>query len=370
VGLIAGGVALAIWAYLLLAHGRFWSTATRLPAGTEPANWPAVVAVVPARDEAELLPRTLPTLFAQNYPGAFRVLVVDDDSGDGTGDIAVALGADVVHASGPPPGWTGKVAAMATGLARAAEAEYVLFTDADIAFPPDALSRLVRAATSHRLDLTSQMVRLRTVTAWERLLVPAFVYFFGQLYPFRRVNRPGRTAAAAGGCMLVRSDALRAAGGLERIRDAVIDDVALGRLLKRRGRIWLGLATDIESVRPYPRLAELWQMVARSAYVQLRCSPALLAGAVAGLLVVYLLPPVGTLAGAATGDLPLALLAGAGWLLMTVSYLPMLRCYARAPAYALALPGIALLYLAMTVDSARRHRAGRGAAWKGRVAAR
>lgn len=371
---IVAGLSLLVWLYLALGHGRFWRTTVRLPPGadpdTDPDQWPSVVAIVPARDEATLLPRTLPTLLAQRYPGAWRVIVVDDDSSDDTGAVAARLGAEVVPGGGPPPGWVGKVAAMAAGVARAGEPDYLLFTDADIAYPPGAVRELVRAANADHLDLTSQMVRLRAESLWERLVVPAFVYFFAQLYPFGRVNRPGRTAAAAGGCMLVRARSLAEAGGLTSIRDAVIDDVALARLLKRRGRIWLGLSGSVLSIRPYPRLADLWQMVARSAYTQLRHSPLLLVATVLGLVLTYLVPPAGLVAGLVLGDPVLATLGALAWAAMAVTYAPMLRWYGRTPLWAPALPVVAALYLAMTVDSARRHRAGRGAAWKGRIAGR
>lgn len=371
--MLAGTVSLlslAIWIYLAAGHGRFWSTAVRLPDGPDPQRWPSVVAVVPARDEAAVLPSTLPTLVAQDYPGPWRVIVVDDDSSDGTGALAAAAGAEVVRGSGPPPGWSGKVAAMAAGFAAVDDADYVLFTDADIAYPPDAVSALVRAATARGSVLTSQMARLRTTAFWEKVVVPAFVYFFAQLYPFARVNRPGRTAAAAGGCMLVECAALARAGGLAGIRDALIDDVSLGRLLKAHGPVWLGLSTQIRSVRAYPRLADLWAMVSRSAYTQLRYSPLLLLGTVVGLGVTYLVPPVALCAGLAGGDAVAALAGGLGWALMAASYAPMLRLYGRSLLWAPALPAVAALYAAMTVDSARRHRAGRGGAWKGRVLAR
>ena len=269
---------------------------------------------------------------------------------------------------------------MEQGIRAAGESEYVLFTDADIAYEQGMLTALVEAAMAGRRDLVSQMALLRAETAWERILVPAFVYFFAQLYPFRRVNRPGgRTAAAAGGCMLVRRQVLADAGGMRRIRGALIDDVALGRLLKcspARGRCWLGFGTGVVSLRPYPRLAELWHMVTRSAYYQLRYSPVLLACTIAGLLWLYLAPPVAALAGlvgAAAGGGSAAwwcAAAGlAGWLVMAVTYLPMLRLYRLSPLRAVGLPLIALVYAAMTLDSARQHRAGRGGAWKGRVAA-
>ena len=387
------------WAYLVLGHGRFWRTGEWLPPRrAEPARWPDVVAVVPARNEAAMLPATLPTLLGQDYPGALSVILVDDCSTDGTAEMAAKIGLEAgrplrVIAGAPAPGpagtWAGKVWAMAQGLAAAGEPGYVLFTDADIAWVPGALRDLVTAAVGDDRDLVSQMALLRTATRWERVIVPAFVYFFAQLYPFRRVNRPGsRTAAAAGGCMLVRREALQRAGGLAPISGARIDDVALGRLLKRQpsqrqpsqqqpsqqqpGRTWLGLTTRVISVRPYPALNDLWQMVARSAYIQLGYSPWLLAGTIAGLLFIYVLPPAGAITalavGAATGPAQLALGAGlAGWALMTLSFLPMLRLYRLSPLRALTLPLIALLYAAMTVDSARRHYAGRGAVWKGRT---
>jgi hopene-associated glycosyltransferase HpnB len=271
--------------------------------------------------------------------------------------------------------WAGKVWAMAQGLAAAGgDGDYILFTDADIAWGPGLLRQLVAAAEGDDRDLVSQMALLRTVTWWERVVVPAFVYFFAQLYPFRRVNIPGsRTAAAAGGCMLVRRAALDRSGGLAPISGALIDDVALGRLIKRqRGRTWLGLSRQVVSVRPYPSLATLWQMVARSAYTQLNYSPLLLAATIIGLLFSYVLPPVGAVIGlaAAAGTQAAALAVGtglAGWALMSLSYLPMLRVYRLSPLRALTLPLIALLYAGMTVDSARRHYTGRGAQWRGRA---
>jgi hopene-associated glycosyltransferase HpnB len=247
---------------------------------------------------------------------------------------------------------------------------WLLFTDADIAFPPSALTTLVRAAEGSGSDMVSQMARLRTDAFWERWIVPAFVYFFAQLYPFSRVSLPGRTAAAAGGCMLVRRQALVDAGGLAAIRAALIDDVALARLIGRRGRIWLGLSTGIRSVRAYPRLADLWAMVARSAYTQLRHSPVLLLGTVLGLLLGFVVPPAAAITGAVLGDPVLAALGGTAWLIMAGSYLPMLRCYRLGAWRAPLLPLVAVLYLGMTVDSARRHHAGRGGAWKGRTASR
>jgi hopene-associated glycosyltransferase HpnB len=385
----ASGLAAAAWVYLVAGHGGFWRTDVRLPGGDaapEPDRWPSVAAVVPARDEAAILPETLPTLLAQDYPGEFWVVLVDDSSSDGTGAAAAALAGQgpgraalrVVPGRPLPPGWAGKVWAMAQGVAAAGDCDDLLFTDADIAFEPGTLATLVRSARADDRALVSQMALLRAETGWERWIVPAFVYFFAQLYPFRRVGQPGSaTAAAAGGCMLVRREALAAAGGLARMAGARIDDVALARLLKRgpgQARCWLGFSTAVHSRRAYPGLAELWQMIARSAYTQLRYSPALLAGTVAGLCWLYLLPPAAAVGGLAAG------LAGggaaawwcaaaglAGWALMTASFVPVLRLYRLSPLRAPALPVIAFLYAAMTVDSARRHHAGNGGEWKGRA---
>ena len=401
---IACAVSAAAWVYLVAAHGSFWRTGQRLPPRRSAATdgrpaWPAVVAVVPARNEADSLPGTLPALLAQEYPGEFRVLLVDDRSDDGTAAVAAELGEKAARDGGAPltvvsgqprpDGWAGKVWAMAQGLAAAGpetgattttRPAYVLFTDADITWAPTALRDLVQAAEDDDRALVSQMALLRAETAWERVIVPAFVYFFAQLYPFKKVNDPkSRTSAGAGGCMLIAAEALERAGGLEPMRDALIDDVALGTLLKKDGnRIWLGLTTDIRSDRPYPSLASLWHMIARSAYVQLRYNPALLAGTLIGLLLLYAAPPAGVIAAlivVAVGSTGTAVavtgIAGLlGWTLMTASYLPMLRFYRLSPLRAPALPLIALMYAAMTADSARRHYSGRAVSWRGRAADR
>ncbi|MEV0277937.1 glycosyltransferase [Streptomyces sp. NPDC050610] len=375
-------VSLAAWGWLLLGQGFFWRTDVRLPDRAPPAEWPSVAVVVPARDEAEVLPRSLPTLLAQEYPGRAEVFLIDDGSSDGTGELARALAADrgglplTVGSPGEPePGWTGKLWAVRHGMALArarTDAEYLLLTDADIAHGPDSLRELVCAARTNGLDMVSQMARLRVATAWERLIVPAFVYLFGQLFPFRWVNRPGgRTAAAAGGCVLLSVEAAERARIPEAIRQAVIDDVTLARAVKGTGgRIWLGLADRVESVRPYTGLGPLWRMVSRSAYAQLRHNPLVLAGTVVGLAVVYLAPPVALVAGAAAGAAAPALLGGCAWAVMIGTYLPILRYYRQPPWLAPLLPLIAAAYLAMTVDSAVQHYRGRGAAWKGRTYAR
>ncbi|MYT28808.1 glycosyltransferase [Streptomyces sp. SID8354] len=372
-------VSLVAWVWLLLGQGFFWRTDVRLPARRDPDRWPSVAVVVPARDEAAVLPASLPTLLAQKYPGRAEVFLIDDGSTDGTGGLARELATaggglplTVASPGEPEPGWTGKLWAVRHGIALARERtapEYLLLTDADIAHEPDSLRELVAAARSHGLDLVSQMARLRVVTGWERLIVPAFVFFFGQLYPFRWVNRRGaRTAAAAGGCVLLRREAAERAGVPEAIRHAVIDDVSLARAVQRSGGcIWLGLADRVRSVRPYPRLAELWRMVSRSAYAQLRHRPLLLLATVLGLVLVYLVPPAALLAGLAAGDPVAAGLGGAAWAVMCGTYLPMLRHYRQPPWAAPLLPFTALLYLLMTVDSAVQHYRGHGAAWKGRT---
>ncbi|HEY7324471.1 MAG TPA: glycosyltransferase [Streptosporangiaceae bacterium] len=387
--MLASAAGLA-WLYLLTLHGGFWRTSHRLPpADAAPGTLPSVTAVIPARNEAAVLPACLPTLLSQAYPGRLSVIVVDDDSTDGTARVATEL-AEAVHASTgaspeltvvtarpTPAGWAGKVWAMSEGVRAAGDADYLLFTDADISYAPGTLTRLVSAAASGRYDLLSQMALLRASTRAEKLLIPAFVYFFAQLYPFRRVSQPrSSTAAAAGGCMLVRPRLLAEAGDLEQLRSARIDDVALGRLLKRAGgRCWLGLTHDVLSMRSYERLAEVWEMVARSAYTQLGYSLPATIGCVLALAWLYLLAPVAAIAGlallvaGASAGLA-AWLAGAGlagWLLMSLTYAPILRFYRLSPLRAPGLPLVAGLYAAMTADSARRHLAGRGGAWKGRV---
>jgi hopene-associated glycosyltransferase HpnB len=394
------------WLYLLVLHGGYWRTSHRLPPGT-PGPLPDVTVVIPARNEADMLPGCLPSLLSQDYSGRLKVIVVDDDSTDGTAAIAAELrdaaaaAADlpgaamtVVTTRPMPAGWAGKVWAMAEGVRAAGPgAEYLLFTDADIAYAPGTLARLARSAAAGDYAMVSQMALLRSASRWEKVLIPAFVYFFAQLYPFRRISRPrSRTAAAAGGCMLVRADALAAAGGLSRISSARIDDVALGKLLKRAGgRCWLGLTTDVTSARPYGRLADIWNMVARSAYTQLNYSLAATAGVVLALAWLYLLAPAAAIAGLVlldTGASPVShtvsqsggswlaansltlwlTVAGlAGWLVMAVTYLPMLRLYRLSPLRAPSLPLIAGLYAAMTADSALRHLRGRGGEWKGRL---
>ena len=376
-------LSLAIWLYLLLFHGRFWWADQRLdrpdPDADDPAaGWPQVVAVVPARNEADVLDRSLGSLIAQDYPGPFSVILVDDHSRDGTAEVARRLAAGartrllVAAAPALPPPWTGKLWAMHHGVGRAAEtapdAVYILFTDADIEHDPATLRALVQKAEAGGLALVSLMALLRFRSAWERLLLPAFVFFFQKLYPFPWVNDPGRRmAAAAGGCMLVRRRALEAAGGVAAIRGEIIDDCALARAIKRHGPIWLGLTRAVRSVRPYGGLGGIWAMVARTAYAQLRYAPAMLVAAVLGMSILYLVPSLALLLYPLHGAGAAALCGLAAWLGMGVAYFPTLRLYRQSPAMGFTLPLAGLLYTAMTLDAARRHRRGQGGSWKGRT---
>jgi hopene-associated glycosyltransferase HpnB len=378
---------LAIWAYLLLGRGWFWRCGERDDAvaaasGSRsqeaPIAWPSVVAVIPARDEADLIAQSVGSLLRQDYPGRFSLVVVDDQSSDGTAAAASTAAkatnaADrlrVIPGSNVPSGWTGKLWAMRQGLAAveadAAPPEFVLFTDADIAYAPQMLSRLVAIARSKDSVLTSLMVKLRCESEAERWLAPAFVFFFQKLYPFAWVNDPRRgTAAAAGGCMLARREALRAAGGLEALRGALIDDCALGALMKRQGPIWLGLTDDARSLRAYPAFADFGRMVARSAFAELRYSSFRLAGAIAGMSVIYLAPPLFALFAHGVAQWTGAL----AWAMMALSLAPTLRLYDRPLAGGVALPAIAVAYVVFMSESAVQYWRGRGGYWKGRFQA-
>ena len=375
---VFAALSLAAWLYLIFLRGGFWRADQRFaPLPTDLGDWPAVVAVVPARDEAPVIGPTVAALLAQDYAGDFAVVVVDDRSSDGTADsaLAAAAGDDRLHmvrARPLPAGWTGKMAALSQGVARASEilpeARYLWFTDADIGHDPEVLRALVAKAHGERLDLVSLMAWLRCETAWERLLIPAFVFFFQKLYPFPWVNDSRRDmAAAAGGCVLGRCDAPNRAGGIDAVKGALIDDCALARVIKPGGAIWLGLTATSRGHRPYAGLGDIWAMVARSAYTQLRHSPWLLAGTVAGMVVIYLAPPAAVVWGAVAGEGGPALLGAAAWLLMAAAYGPTLVFYGRPRMAAVLLPVAALLYTLMTMDSAVLHWRGRGGEWKGRV---
>jgi hopene-associated glycosyltransferase HpnB len=379
---ILAALSLAIWLYLRLFRGGFWRADQRLDASAPaPEPWPPVVAIIPARDEAEVIGRALGSVLAQDYPGPFHIVVVDDHSSDGTDNearAAVKTSArgehfHVIQARALPPEWTGKLWALSEGLSRAREtppeARYFWFTDADIEHGPTTLRRLVAKAEAERLDLVSLMAALSCEGVWARLLIPPFVFFFQKLYPFPWVNDPGRaTAAAAGGCVLVTAEALEAVGGLAPIKGALIDDCALARAIKtqRRG-IWLGLATDSRSIRPYQGLGAIWQMVARCAYTQLHHSSGLLVGALFAMVLTYLVPPVVALGAPLHGQAPASVLGLAAWGLMAWAFRSTLKLYRQPLWLAPLLPLVALFYGAMTLDSALRHWRGEGGAWKGRV---
>jgi len=326
----------------------------------------------------------LTSLLGQDYPGPLAVLLVDDHSSDATAERAHAAAAraqgqrfTLLQSDPLPQGWTGKLWALNEGLRRVEPAtDYVWLCDADIAHGPSNLARLVTKAEAERRDLVSLMVALRCEAFWERLLIPPFIYFFQKLYPFAWVKDPRRaTAAAAGGCVLLRRDSLTRIGGLNAIRGALIDDCALAAAVKRARRpdsagIWLGLATEAPSIRPYAGLGDIWNMVARTAYTQLHYSPLLLAGTLLGMVLTYLAPPLLLLAWPLHGEGLTAAVAGLAWALMAYSLLPTLRLYGQPAWIAPLLPLAAGLYSAMTFDSAWRHWRGVGGRWKGRVHAR
>ena len=379
---LLAGLALAVWVYLTFFRGGFWRTDQRIgdDAVEHLEKAPEIVAIVPARNEADVIADTVNSLLNQDYSDPFSIILIDDGSADGTAASARAAAAshtdrlDIVAGTALPEGWSGKVWAMAQGVSRAAdiapEARYILFCDADIVHDPSNLRRLVARSESAETDLTSIMVKLAAQGIWERLLIPPFVFFFQMLYPFSHVNR-GRSFAAAGGCMLVRRQTLEAAGGLSGIRGALIDDCALAALIGRHGgRLWLGLSSETRSARPYGGLAGVWNMVARTAYTQLNYSPLNLLGTVLGMILVYLVPPLALLGLALFDDPVSAVVGGAAYALMAGVYLPTVRFYDQPVLAALLLPVAAILYTGMTIDSAWRHWRGVGGGWKGRVYSR
>jgi Glycosyl transferase family 2 len=443
-------LSIAIWLGLLTLWGGFWRCNQRLDGKDttlgdtqrEP-SFPNICAIIPARNEADVLPQTVRSLLSQTYPGHLQIVLVDDQSTDGTGEVARQTAAElhqsekltVINAEPLPAGWTGKLWAMEQGVryiqALTPLPDYVLFSDADIAHDPDNLFRLATKAKQDDLDLVSLMVLLRCQSVWEKFLIPAFVFFFQKLYPFPLVNNPkSRIAAAAGGCILMRRSALEQIGGLQILRQALIDDCSLAIAIKAEGRrqkakgkekaedvgcvspsvthrkdretekadvgcvspsvthrkdcetekaegsadeaslsgkIWLGLTQTTLSLRPYDSLQTIWDMVARTAYTQLGYSPLLLVGTVLGMALVYLVAPIAVFIGLFTTNWLLCGMGVVGWLLMAIAYLPTIQLYQLSPLWAICLPAIALLYNLMTIDSALRHWRGQGGAWKGRV---
>jgi hopene-associated glycosyltransferase HpnB len=371
--LVLAGISAVLWLYLLAGRGMFWLGRIRDDATPPaPARWPSVAVVIPARNEAAVIAQSVGSLLRQDYAGPLRVIVVDDDSTDGTGPIAARLAEgsarsiEVIDSASLPSGWTGKLWALRQGIATAERdaPEYLLLTDADIVHAPDSVSWLVARAEQGGTVLTSFMAKLRCESLAERSHVPAFIYFFEMLYPFAWVRDPkSSTAAAAGGCVLLKAQALHAAGGIDSIRNALIDDCSLARQMKRVGPIWLGLTDRVRSIRPYDTLADVRQMISRSAYAQLDFSVLMLIGCIAGLALTFFTAPL--LAIFAEG--PARWIGLAVWAAMALSFVPTLRFYRLSPLWAIALPGIAALYALYTIDSAWRHWRKRGGEWKGRV---
>ncbi|HEY5237369.1 MAG TPA: glycosyltransferase [Rhizomicrobium sp.] len=369
---VFGALPLAIWIYLLAARGLFWLMRER-DDRDEPqfdGPWPSVVAVVPARDEADVIARSIGSLLQQDYPGDFRIVLVDDQSTDGTSAVARALNDDgklqILSGAPRPHGWTGKLWAVKQGVAQADIADYLWLTDADIAHTPENLRKLVARAKNDNLVLVSLMAKLHCKTFAERLLIPAFVFFFAMLFPFGWVNKKNsKIAAAAGGCILVSRAALERAGGIDAIRHEIIDDCALARLMKKQGQIRLSLTNRALSLRPYEKIEDIRRMVARSAYAQLDYSPLQLTGTLAGMFLLCVAPVI-----AALFSSGLARIAGAlTWLAMAIAFQPMLRFYKLSPFWGAALPIIGALYALFTLDSAIQFWRGRGGMWKGRVQA-
>ncbi len=384
-------LSLAAWLYLVFFHGLFWRMEPRLdprrPASMPgDGRWPRVAAIVPARNESALLPETLPALLAQDYPGPFHVYVVDDRSADGTAEVALSAAReagradrlDVLQGDALPEGWKGKVWAMRQGGEAAAtfSPKYLLLTDADTVHSPGMLRALVATAEAGRYQSVSAMTLLRVESFWDTLLIPAFVYFFAKLYPFRWAMDPRkRLAAANGGCILVDAGALERAGGFEAMAGAMIDDCAVARLVKQNGgRLWMGHTRDARSIRRHGDLSVTWGMVARYAFAQLGYSWLLLALTVLGMAALYLVPPAAVLAGIiaafvapALGAWWLLAVSLAAWALMSASYLPVLRWYGLPVVYAPLLPLSATLYTAMTAASGLRYWRGKGGAWKDRT---
>ncbi len=373
VALLIAVICLGIWLYLLLGRGGFWRVREQ-PSLPLRRTGLSVSIVMPARDEAANIGNAVTSLLSQSYPGRIELCVVDDHSTDGTADVArraaqAVEAADkltIVEADPLPPGWTGKLWALSCGVkSLSAWPDYLLFTDADIVHAPDNVAGLVARAESDGLDLVSLMVKLRCDSFAERALIPAFLFFFLKLYPPSWIaDLEAKTAGAAGGCILIRPSALRRIGGIEQIRSELIDDCALAREVKRGGPIWMGLTSRTVSTRAYQTAGEIFQMISRTAFTQLRHSVLMLAGTVIGLTLTYLAPVVLVIAGP---NLEVHVLGASAWLLMSVAYWPTLRFYGRSPLWAPFLPAVALFYLCATVYSAIGYWTGRGGLWKGRV---
>ena len=373
---LLAALGLVVWIYLLVGRGMFWLMRARDGGEGTLAAWPSVTAIVPARDEAGTIAQSIGSLLGQDYPGDFRIVLIDDQSTDGTAEIARSLDATgrltVLSGAALPGGWTGKLWAVKQGVAHASgnSPDYLWLTDADIVHTPDNLRALVSRAASNGLVLVSLMAKLRCEDFAERFLIPPFVFFFAMLYPFDWVNRrENPLAAAAGGCMLVKREALEHAGGIESVRHEIIDDCALARRMKKIGGIWLGLTERAVSMRRYPRISDVGRMISRSAYAELRYSPLRLAGAIAGMVLVFAAPAVITLLPTDLVGLEAGLIAATAWMAMLGAMQPMLFFYRRSVFWGFALPLAGAIYAAFTLNSAIQYWRGRGGLWKGRVQA-
>jgi hopene-associated glycosyltransferase HpnB len=375
--LIAAGVlSLLIWVYLVLARGSFWRIYPAAPASDAKASPVHIAVIIPARDEADVVSRAVRSLLQQTGPHRIHIFLVDDASTDGTAQAARAAATaagqaqnlTVVSGSPLPHGWSGKLWAMQQGIEQAGNTacDFFLFTDADIEHAPDSVATLVSIAHAGAYDMASFMVKLHCQSVAEKLLIPAFVYFFFKLYPPAWIANSRRSeAGAAGGCILIRPDVLEKAGGIQAIRQEVIDDCALAARVKRNGgRLWLGASATTHSIRPYDGFSGIGRMISRSAFNQLRHSNILLLLSMAGMAATYLLPLVLLVAG---HRIVPAALGGAACLLMVLSYLPVLRLYRLNPLWALALPVAAVFYMGATLHSAWKYWMGKGGEWKGRI---
>ena len=370
------------WIYLIAFHGRFWRSEVIFHAGENMGSldsYPQVVALIPARNESKTVQKTVCSVFNQSYPGLVQVILVDDRSSDDTVQKALQAARSrgkedslkIIRGSRLPEGWTGKVWALQQGfdeIQKNMQAKYIWLTDADISYSPETLAGMVGKMEKENHVLLSLMARLQSRSYWEKFLVPTFVYFFQLLYPFSKVNDPhDSTAGAAGGCMLIQSNTLERIGGFESISRCVIDDCELAKRLKKHGSIWLGLTKDVRSHRTYQQLRDLWETVARTAFTQLNYSGSLLMLTVFGLGLMFFVPPIGLVLGLAV-KLPFLAFTGLfTWIIMSVSYVPILRFYDLSPGRILTLPLSAGLYLLMTLDSARRYWLGKGRRWKQRT---
>jgi hopene-associated glycosyltransferase HpnB len=385
--LVIASLSLIIWIFLLLFWGQFWQADQRLEIhNTNLSHYPSICAIIPARNEADVLSISLKSLLNQDYSGQFSIILIDDQSTDKTGEFAQEIANNlnqsdrlkVISGKPLPIGWSGKLWAMEQGIQEAQSQnlspDYFLFTDADIEHHSSNLKELVTKAEKENLALTSLMVLLRCDSFWEKFLIPAFVFFFQKLYPFPWVNNPqNKMAAAAGGCILIRRDRLEEIGSIPSLREALIDDCTLAQKIKGLSTpenpttIWLGLTEKTKSLRPYDSLDTIWTMIARTAYTQLNYSPFLLLGTVLGMSLVYLAAPIILLLGIYLKSSNLIIITSLTWFLMAIAYLPTLRLYKLSPLWSLSLPLIALFYNLMTIDSALRHWRGQGGGWKGRV---